>query len=297
MRKEGDMDNVIVSRGSGYSPFSWPRQSVGSVAIVRAETYMRPMRGGSCSHLIVADDGHAYIVKFQDNPQGKRVLANEWLATQLLRHLDLPVPEARVISVSKQFANANPQLGYFEQGRFRRYLPGLQYGSRLVGGLLPLRFREGLENLHSSAVTNVEHFAGVLSFDKWTCNHDNRQFVLTPQRQSGRYAATFIDSGFCFGLEWKWKDASLVGLCGDRQLYSHINGWHSYEPWLTKIADFNPDVLWQAAMSTPGEWYARDLTSLKDLVAALIARRSSVRTLLQQMREEKPTLFPRWADA
>ena len=38
------------------------------------------MRGGAQSHLIEADDGRFYIVKFQNNPQHRRILVNEWIA-------------------------------------------------------------------------------------------------------------------------------------------------------------------------------------------------------------------------
>ena len=41
------------------------------------------MRGGAQSHLMFADDGHYYVVKFQNNPQHIRVLANELIATRI----------------------------------------------------------------------------------------------------------------------------------------------------------------------------------------------------------------------
>jgi hypothetical protein len=39
------------------------------------------MRGGAQAHLMRADDGRFYVVKFQNNPQHLRVPANELLAT------------------------------------------------------------------------------------------------------------------------------------------------------------------------------------------------------------------------
>ena len=41
------------------------------------------MRGGAQSHLMLGSDGNLYVVKFQNNPQHMRVLANELLATRL----------------------------------------------------------------------------------------------------------------------------------------------------------------------------------------------------------------------
>ena len=44
---------------------------------------IRRMRGGAQSHLMLASDGNLYVVKFRNNPQHIRVLANELLATRL----------------------------------------------------------------------------------------------------------------------------------------------------------------------------------------------------------------------
>jgi hypothetical protein len=47
---------------------------------IKAITHIRRLRGGSQAQLMVADDGHQYVIKFQGNPQTTRVLANEYLA-------------------------------------------------------------------------------------------------------------------------------------------------------------------------------------------------------------------------
>ncbi|MGH9520696.1 MAG: HipA family kinase [Terriglobales bacterium] len=59
---------------------------------VQAIEHVRPMRGGAQSHLMRASDGHFYVVKFLNNPQHPRVLANEWLGARLAHALGLPVP-------------------------------------------------------------------------------------------------------------------------------------------------------------------------------------------------------------
>jgi hypothetical protein len=45
------------------------------------------------------DDRHYYVVKFRNNPQHERVLANEFLATRLAERVGLPVPAAEVVEV------------------------------------------------------------------------------------------------------------------------------------------------------------------------------------------------------
>ena len=48
------------------------------------------MRGGAQSHLMRCADGHYYVVKFQNNPQHRRILVNELLGTRLASRLGLP---------------------------------------------------------------------------------------------------------------------------------------------------------------------------------------------------------------
>ena len=50
-----------------------------------AVRHIRKMRGGAQSHLLEADDGHWYVVKFRNNPQHRRILVNELLASVFLR--------------------------------------------------------------------------------------------------------------------------------------------------------------------------------------------------------------------
>jgi len=45
------------------------------------------MRGGAQSHLMRCDDGFYYVVKFQNNPQHRRILVNELLGTRLAARL------------------------------------------------------------------------------------------------------------------------------------------------------------------------------------------------------------------
>jgi len=69
---------------------------------IKAITHIRRLRGGSQAQLMVADDGHEYVIKFQGNPQTTRVLANEYLAARLARMIKLNVPEPAIIHVDAE---------------------------------------------------------------------------------------------------------------------------------------------------------------------------------------------------
>ena len=61
---------------------------------VLAVQHIRRMRGGAQGQLMLGADGHVYVVKFQNNPQHMRVLANEFLASKLAAAAGLTAPES-----------------------------------------------------------------------------------------------------------------------------------------------------------------------------------------------------------
>ena len=60
-----------------------------------AVRHVRKMRGGAQAHLLEADDGHWYVVKFRNNPQHRRVLVNELLCSAFLDYLKIAAPGPR----------------------------------------------------------------------------------------------------------------------------------------------------------------------------------------------------------
>ena len=86
------------------------------------------MRGGAQSHLMRCDDGDYYVVKFQNNPQGVRILANELLGTRLAARLGLPTAAAEIVFVDEQLIAYTDDL-VMELGRGRAPCkPGMQFG-------------------------------------------------------------------------------------------------------------------------------------------------------------------------
>ena len=69
-----------------------------------------------------------------------RVLANEFLASRIALAAGLTAPEIELVEVSSWLVENSPELE-IDLGRTRvKCLPGLQFGSRFVGGLMPDRW-------------------------------------------------------------------------------------------------------------------------------------------------------------
>src|SRR5215471_12357531 len=96
------------------------------------------MRGGAQSQLMLASDGRLWVVKFRNNPQHLRVLANEFIATRLAAAVGLTVPHCDIVDVSEWLIQNSPDMHVaLGQGRRERCAAGLQFGSQFIGGLMP----------------------------------------------------------------------------------------------------------------------------------------------------------------
>ena len=262
---------------------------------VLAVQQIRRMRGGAQSHLMLGSDGHLYVVKFQNNPQHTRVLANELLATRLAEAVGLPVPACEVVMVTEWLVANTPELAVETAGASRRCSDGLQFGSRFVGGLMPGQVVDYLPEEMLIEIRNLGDFAGMLAFDKWTGNVNGRQAVFHKKFRERRYAATFIDQGYCFNAgNWKFVDAPLRGVYARNSVYRSVAGWGSFDPWLARIEAFDPSKAWAVAEQVPPEWYGGDPAELELLVERLLARRVRVRELIGMFRESSREPFPNW---
>ncbi len=266
----------------------------GQVAVLAVQ-HIRKMRGGAQSHLMLGADGDAWVVKFQNNPQHLRVLANELLGTRLGALLGLTMPKCDVMEVTAWLIERTAELEMKLGTRRERCRPGLQFGSRLVGGLMPGHAADYLPEEHLGEVRNLHEFAGALVLDKWTCNANGRQALFYRKGREKRYSATFIDQGFCFNAgEWRFEDAPLRGVYARNLVYREVTGWESFEPWLSRVEEQEAQPIWEIAETLPPEWYGGDVTALEALVEKLVERRGRVRDLITGFRESSRQPFPKW---
>ena len=262
---------------------------------VLAVQHIRRMRGGAQGQLMLGADGCAYVVKFQNNPQHMRVLANEFLASRLATAAGLTAPEGELVEVSSWLVENTPELE-IDLGRTRvRCQPGLQFGSRFVGGLMPGQVMDYLPEEQLTEVRNLGEFAGILALDKWTGNANGRQAVFARKQRERRYRAVFIDYGYCFHAgDWKFEDLPLRGVYYRNDVYREITGWESFEPWLTRLETMAAETVWAAANEIPPEWYGGDLSEMEALVEKLLARRNRIRESIEAFGKSDRKPFPKW---
>ena len=264
---------------------------------VLAVQAIRRMRGGAQSQLMLGADGKLWVVKFQNNPQDVRVLANELIATRLAAAVGLTVPVSDVVEVTEWLvANTPDMFVELPRGQRQRYVAGLQFGSQFVGGLMPGQVVDYLPEQQLDEVRNLAEFAGMLCIDKWAGNCNGRQAVFERKPRERKYRATFIDQGFCFNAaEWTFPDSPLRGVYQRNQVYSRVTGWESFEPWLGRVEAMEAGTLWEIAEAVPPEWYGGDTAVIERLMEQMLRRRSRVRDLIGEFRDSNREPFPMWA--
>jgi hypothetical protein len=262
---------------------------------VLAVQHIRRMRGGAQGQLMLGADGNAYVVKFQNNPQHTRVLANELVASRLAAAVGLSAPQAEIVEVSPWLIEHTPELEMDFGRRRERCKAGLQFGSRFVGGLMPGQVVDYLPAEQLAEVRNLEEFAGILALDKWTGNANGRQAVFVRKPRERRYRAVFIDFGYCFHAgEWRFENAPLRGVYYRNDVYRTVRGWEAFEPWLSRLEALAEETVWAAASEVPPEWYGGDLSEMEALVERLLARRGRIREFIEDFARSDREPFPKW---
>ena len=206
---------------------------------------VRKMRGGAQSHLLEADDGNFYIVKFQNNPQHRRILVNELVSYVFLNYLQISAPEIALIDVRPEFLREHPEVCITLGTRQLPVQPGWHFGSRYPGDPARVAVYDFLPDSLLAQVGNLNEFLGMLVFDKWMANADGRQCVFhralvrdwTPvaPRTAPRpgFVVRMIDHGFVFnGPHWDFPDSPLQGLYPRRAVYESVRSLDDFQPWL-----------------------------------------------------------------
>lgn len=244
-----------------------------------------------------ASNSHYYVVKFRNNPQDVRILANDYLGTKLGTLLGLPMPEVRVIDVPESLVAMNPELKIENGPLTVPCVSGLQFGSGYVADPQHTPVFDYLPETILTRVSNRQDFHRMLVFDKWTGNSDGRQAVFVKPRGTRSYRAVFIDQGHCFNAgEWEFSNAPLRGIFASNSVYLGVTGWESFEPVLSRVERIELADLWKIAREIPEEWYRGDTDGLSRLIETLYQRRILVRELITSFRKSSRNPFPNWTE-
>ncbi len=272
-----------------------------------ARRFIRKLRGGAQAHLLQCDDGQFYAVKFRNNPQHRRILVNEWIASIFLRYLQIASPGTAIVSISPEFLKANPDVHIQLGSRHVTPEPGWHFGSGYPGDPLKVSVYDFIPDVLLEQVVNIAEFLGVLVFDKWMGNADARQSIFFRARlrdwipESAVHAsklgfvAQMMDHGYVFdGPHWTFADSPLHGLYFRPSVYRTVRGLDDFQPWLDRIVNFPEEVVDDALKQIPSQWLNGDEDALEAMLTKLMARRRRVPDLVSESRNCRINPFPNW---
>jgi hypothetical protein len=269
-----------------------------------ARRLIRKMRGGAQAHLLEAEDGNFYVVKFLNNPQHRRILVNEWISSVFLKYLGIAAPEAAMIRITEEFLEKEPEV-FMQTGKERlKPVTGWHFGSRFPGDPLRHAVYDFLPDALLERVENLADFRAVLVFDKWMGNADARQSIFFRARiedwipggsRKLGFVAQMMDNGFVFeGPHWRIPESPIQGLYFRPLVYRTVRGLSDFEPWLERIRNFPEEVVDQAMKQLPPAWLEGDEGELERLLGRLLARRKRVGDLIEECRSARVNPFPEW---
>ena len=263
--------------------------------------HVRKMRGGAQAHLLEADDGHWYVVKFRNNPQHARILVNELIAAALLDYLSVSTPETALLRITPAFLLANPEVHLTLGAQRIEVAPGWHFGSRYPGDPSKIAVYDFLPDALLSGVANLEDFRAILVFDKWVGNADGRQAVfhraMVRRGEGGQQAfvARMIDHGYAFnGPGWDFPESPLQGLYARKLVYREVRRLDDFQPWLDLVTNFPEEAIDRAWKAIPPDWIENDESTLDRLLEHLFQRRKRLPELISACRTTRVDPFPNW---
>jgi hypothetical protein len=186
-------------------------------------------------------DGHYYVVKKPNGAHPKRSLANELLASLILKRIGISTPEPAIVNCSTEFLERfaveppKPRPIEFSEnlvdaGTFDdTWQSGLSFGSRIeYGGWRNPEYCPQSQYLPDhllARVTNLREFIDIAAFDAWCCIRDSRQAIFVRPNYGEGYKAFFLDHGLCFGgRDWKLDVTTRYAIYDQHLVYDSVYG-------------------------------------------------------------------------
>ncbi|MBP1966969.1 HipA family kinase [Paenibacillus aceris] len=222
---------------------------------IKPVSYVKPMSGGRSSpHLILFDDGHKYVVKFKNNPQGNWVVTYEYIVNTLAKRLQLPIPQYKVVKIRSQFIKENKEL---EKIGFK---PGNQFASQYIED--SVTFLNLPSNLTRDQLVNADQIAGLIVFDHWIGNSDRNTknlLFLPADAEGNQYEFKMIDHANCFNISTSNPERKFLPLkVRKKEIYRWCNtlldDTKQLNSYVDRILEIKNEEIYKLIYSMSSDW-------------------------------------------
>lgn len=201
-----------------------------------------------------------YVVKNKENPDGPRTLVNEYFCYKFAKLLNIPIPEAALLRITKNEIDNDPNLQKLGVG------PGLHFGSKLVERAEP-SIQEPLVKL----IVNKEDIPSIVLFDQIIYNDDR---AINPGNlliDLSEKLILAIDHSHTFKIGAIW-DATQLRLINEtplclvenfkkknyKILIRYIYGHSPFNKILSRLNMLTKDDILKCTEGIPVEWNLND---------------------------------------
>lgn len=228
--------------------------------IVTAKTAHKEINNGVTKpYIITCDDSEQYVVKFKENPEGKRVLANEYVCAKIAEVLDLPLATPSFVQVNETFIqDYGLQVSAHTE---TNVTSGFHFGTKKIKKAYQIT---GTDMLRYAK--NVDCIPGIILFDQLVCNCDrecNGGNLLFDQT---KMEIVVLDHTHAFDIGPLWNEHNLNYKIGEafrpiqpdgyvyRKLVPFVNGHNPFNSILEKMKGLSNTHLWDIIYNIPEEW-------------------------------------------
>ncbi|MFC4768693.1 HipA family kinase [Effusibacillus consociatus] len=227
--------------------------------IVTANRAIGEIRNGCTKPYNVLCGGETFVVKFMQNPEGVRVLANEFICSKLAEMLQLPIPTPAIIEVRQTFIedHGNEVANHVGES----ITAGNHFGTKRLKKAYQVT---SAEMLHMAK--NIHVVPEILLFDHWIHNSDRDRNGGNLLFDAVRMEVVIIDHTHAFDLGPLWNATQLKQRLNDqfsifdtsgyvyKKLVPYIRGNRPFHSILDKMSRLTRDDLWNIIKSVPEEW-------------------------------------------
>lgn len=227
--------------------------------IVKANWADEGIKNGCTKPYYVMCDDDIYVVKFMQNPEGLRVLANEYIGAKIAEILHLPLASPSIVEVDDDFVTHYGKQISLHVGE--EISAGIHFGTKKVKKIYPITNSAMLQ-----AARNIDIIPEVVLFDHWICNTDRESNGGNLLFDASKMEVVVIDHTHAFDLGPIWTATDLRQRIGEgfrpfnmsgfvyKKLVLHIKGNNPFHRILDKMSRVTDDHLWDIISTVPLEW-------------------------------------------
>lgn len=230
--------------------------------VVKAVRPMQPVNNGVTKpFVLLCDDGNQYYTKFKQNPEGTRVLANEYVCAKLADQLKLPLANPTLINVDKDFIDLYGKTISDHIECEEELSKGLHFGTKKINKAFQISNAKMIES-----ATNIQVIPEIILFDQLVCNTDrdcNGGNLIFDQ---SNMQIVVIDHSHVFEIGTLWDATQLNIRIGSkfepftqngyifRKLVPFVRGYNPFDPIMGKMSGISNEFLWHIINEIPDEW-------------------------------------------